>query len=140
MDPEGNRLMRFDGVVENDPAIEVWFTAQPDELGKVARYWFDVMRRCGSDVREVIHDDQPTACVGDAAFAYVDAFSRHVNVGFFLGTLLDDPRGLLQGTGKYMRHVKVTPGVDVDRVAVAALIRSSYDAIKRAMALEVRRS
>ena len=132
--------MRFDGAVTNDPAIDVWFTAQPGELGTVARYWFDVMRRCGSDVREMIHDDQPTACVGDAAFAYVDAFSKHVNVGFFPGSQLDDPRGLLQGTGKYMRHVKIMPGVDVDRAAVTALIRSSYDAIKRAMALEVRRS
>jgi len=132
--------MRFNGAVKSDPSVDVWFTAQPDELGAVARHWFDVMRRCGSDVRELIHDDQPTACVGDAAFAYVDAFSKHVNVGFFLGTQLDDPRGLLQGTGKYMRHVKITPGVGVDRAAVTALIRSSYEAIKRALTLDMGRS
>lgn len=132
-------MLRFAGAVNHDDAIEQWFGEHPDGLGLLAREWFEVMRHCGPDVCELMHDDQPTACVGDAAFAYVDAFSKHVNVGFFPGTQLDDPRGLLQGTGKYMRHVKITPGVAVDRAAVTALIRSSYEAIKRALALEVGR-
>ena len=80
---------------------------QPEELGAIARHWFDVIRDCGDDVRELIHDDAPTACVADAAFAYVDAFTAHVNVGFFNGAGLADPAGLLEGTGKYMRHVKL---------------------------------
>ncbi|MEI9965905.1 MAG: DUF1801 domain-containing protein [Caulobacteraceae bacterium] len=57
-----------------------------------------------------MHDGHPTACVGDAAFAYVDAFRAHVNVGFFHGAALDDPAGLLEGTGKRMRHVKPSLG------------------------------
>ena len=50
------------------------------------------MRGCGDDVREHLHDGHPTACIGDAAFAYVNAFRAHVNVGFFLGAILPDPR------------------------------------------------
>jgi hypothetical protein len=88
------------------------------------------MRRCGDDVRELLHDDQPTACVGDAAFAYVDAFTAHVDVGFYPGAGLEDPHGLLQGTGKYMRHVKVRPGRAIDTAALRALVGAAYVTIK----------
>jgi len=104
---------------------------QPEELTALARRWFEVMRGCGDDVRELIHDDQPTACVGDAAFGYVDAFTAHVNVGFFRGAALDDPDGLLEGTGKFMRHVKLRPGRDVDTAALERLIGAAYRDMKR---------
>ena len=97
-----------------------------DELGAIARHWFDVMRECGNDVREVLHDGHPTACVADAAFAYVNAFSAHVNVGFFRGAALPDPNGLLEGTGKFMRHVKLRPGSEVDATALLMLIDTAY--------------
>jgi hypothetical protein len=103
---------------------------QPAELGAITGRWFDVIRNCGDDVRELIHDDAPTACVADAAFAYVDAFTAHVNVGFFNGAALADPAGLLEGTGKYMRHVKLKPGENIDREALASLIESAYADIK----------
>jgi hypothetical protein len=119
-------ILRFSGTVRRDPAITKWFQEQPDDLGAIARQWFAVMRKCGNDVREVLHDDQPTACIDDAAFAYVDAFTAHVNVGFFRGAELDDPARLLEGTGKYMRHVKLRPGVESDAAALNSLIQSAY--------------
>lgn len=119
-------ILRFLGTVRRDPAITKWFQEQPPDLGAIARQWFAVMRKCGSDVREVLHDDQPTACIDDAAFAYVDAFTAHVNVGFFRGAELNDPSGLLEGTGKYMRHVKLRPGVEADAAALGSLIESAY--------------
>jgi hypothetical protein len=64
--------------------------------------------------------------VGDAPFAYVGVFRNHVNVGFFHGAALPDPANLLQGTGKYMRHVKLTPGLAVDELSLEALIVSAY--------------
>ena len=86
-----SQLLRFPTSVERDPAIEVWMHEHSGELGAIAQRWFEVMRDCGDDVRELLHDGHPTACVGDAAFAYVDAFKAHVNVGFFRGTELADP-------------------------------------------------
>ena len=68
------------------------------------------MRACGDDVRELIHDGCPVACVEDAPFAYVNSFKSHVNVGFFNGASLDDPARLSEGSGKRMRHVKLKPG------------------------------
>ena len=117
--------MRFPGAVGRDPAIDAWFESRAGKLGSLARPWYDRMRQCGGDVRELLHDGHPTACVGDAAFGYVNAFTAHVNVGFFLGAHLADPAGLLEGTGKNMRHVKLRPCSEVDREALAALIRAA---------------
>ena len=100
------------------------------ELGAIAQRWFEVMRDCGDDVRELLHDGHPTACVADAAFAYVNAFKAHVNVGFFRGAELADPAGLLEGTGKYMRHVKLRPDGDIDATALIRLIESAYTDMK----------
>jgi hypothetical protein len=104
---------------------------QPDELGEIAKRWFEVMRRCGDDVREVLHDGHPTACVGDAAFGYVNAFRAHVNVGFFRGTQLADSAHLLEGTGRFMRHVKISSGSAVDAAALTKLIGAAYTDMKQ---------
>ncbi len=96
----------------------------------IARRWFEVMRNCGDEVRELLHDGHPTACFGDVAFAYVDAFTHHVNVGFFAGASLPDPARLLEGSGRSMRHVKIRAGARVDEGALAALIESAYEEMK----------
>ena len=130
------QLFRLTNIGKRDPAIESWMHEHAGDLGAIAQRWFEVMRNCGADVRELIHDDQPTACVGDAAFAYVDAFTAHVNVGFFRGAEMDDPMGLLEGTGKFMRHVKLRPGRDVDAAALKKLVETAYaDMRKRLQAL-----
>ena len=118
--------MRFPSSVKRDPAIEVWMQGHPGELGAIARRWFEVMRDCGDDVRELLHDGHPTACVADAAFAYVNAFKAHVNVGFFRGAEIADPHGLLEGAGKLMRHVKLRPQQRVDAEALMKLIETAY--------------
>ena len=120
------------GTLGRHPAVAAWLASAPDDLRKIARHWFDVMRSCGTDVTEVLHDEQPTACVNDAAFCYVDVFKDHVNIGFFPGSVLDDPAGLLEGTGRYMRHAKIRPGVAVDEPALRQLIVAAYDRVKGA--------
>ena len=126
-----SQLFLFPSSVNRDPAIEVWMREHAGPLGAIARCWFEVMRDCGDDVRELLHDGHPTACVRDAAFAYVNAFTAHVNVGFFRGADLDDPDGLLEGTGKFMRHVKLRPECEINAVALMRLIETAYSDMKR---------
>lgn len=123
-------LWRFPSAQKRDPAVEAWFAEGPIELRSIAREWFEELRRCGRDVRELIHDGCPVACAGDAAFAYVNAFKRHVNVGFFHGASLDDPTGLLEGSGKRMRHVKLTPDREPDLNALRALVKTAYEDVR----------
>ncbi len=130
------QLLRFPGSVVRDAAIDAWMKTHASELGGVAKRWFEVMRKCGPDVRELLHDGHPTACVGDAAFAYVNAFRAHVNVGFFRGAELADPAGLLEGTGRFMRHVKLRPGAGLDAAALAKLIETAHANMQARVRLE----
>ena len=125
-----SELLRFDGAVERDPAIQTWMKAHAGELGAMAREWFAVMRKCGDEVRELLHDGCPVACLGDVPFGYVNVFTSHVNVGFFRGAELPDPARLLQGAGKYMRHVKLKPGTATNADALRVLIDAAYADIK----------
>jgi len=123
-------LLRFDGTVERDPAIDAWMKEHSGELGAIAHQWFEVMRKCGDEVRELLHDGCPVACLGDAPFGYVNVFHSHVNVGLFHGAALADPDHLLQGTGKFMRHVKLGPRTATNAAALSRLIDAAYSDIK----------
>jgi len=124
------QLLRLNGTLAHDPAIDTWMNHHPGELGTIAHHWFEAMRRCGDEVREILHDGCPVACLGDAPFAYVNVFTAHVNVGFFQGASLPDPTHLLQGAGKCMRHVKLRPGTAIDAASLSKLIERAYADIK----------
>jgi hypothetical protein len=126
-----DQIFRITGAVQRDPTIDVWMTERAGELGSIARQWFEVMRKCGDEVQELIHDGCPVACVGDAPFGYVNVFTAHVNVGFFQGAALPDPAGLLEGSGKRMRHVKLKAGIAVNSAALRKLIAEAYSDMKR---------
>jgi len=111
-----SKLLRFPSAVPRDPGVDAWFSKPDDELRRLAHPWFEQMRGCGPDVRELLHDGHPTACVEDAAFGYVAA--------------LDDPAGLLEGTGKRMRHVKLRWGQQVNAAALSELVAAAYRDIR----------
>lgn len=130
------RLFTLAGAHEHDPEVDGWFDSPPSELRRTAQKWFEAMRACGSDALVLLHDGHPTACVENLALGYVDAFRDHVNVGFFQGSSLEDPAGLLEGSGKLMRHVKVRPGVAMDEAALHDLITAACRELKARLALE----
>jgi hypothetical protein len=124
------RLFPIEGAARHDQAVQRWF-AEPSSATRVlARRWFDVWRGCGPDVDEVLHDGHPTVCVQGVALGYVNAFTDHVNVGFYLGAALDDPAGLLEGSGRFMRHVKVRSGEGGGDEPLRALMRAAYSELK----------
>jgi hypothetical protein len=119
-------ILRLSGAVKTDPYIDTWFTDGPLELRSIAQKWFARMRQCGDDVRELMHDGCPVACVQNAPFGYVNSWKSHVNVGFFHGAALEDPAGLLEGSGKHMRHMKLKPGLEFNAAALRELIDAAY--------------
>jgi len=119
-------ILRLSGAVKRDPAVDIWLNDDAIDLRPIAQRWFARMRKCGDDVRELMHDGCPVACVEDAPFGYVNSFKSHVNVGFFHGAALEDPAGLLEGSGKRMRHVKLKPGHEPNTAALSDLIDAAY--------------
>jgi len=130
-----NEIFRLDNTLKRDPQIEHWFTGHTDPHRLMVQDWFERMRNCGADVRELFHDGCPVACVGDAPFGYVNAFKAYASVGFFYGAMFPDPGGLLEGTGKRMRHVKLRPGNDVNLMALDALILIAHRDIRQRLGL-----
>lgn len=118
-------LFRFSSAIPRHPDVEAWLAAD-DPMRAVVRPWFETLRGLGADVRELLHDGHPTACVEDAAFAYVDAFSAHGAIGFYQGADLPDPARLLEGGGKRMRHVKLRWGQPINEDALQALLAAAY--------------
>jgi hypothetical protein len=123
-------IFRVTRTSKRDPSVDEWLNGEPVELRSIAQRWFLQMRSCGEDVREALLDGCPVACVEDAPFAYVNTFTNHVNVGFFYGALLEDAAGLLEGSGKRMRHVKLSTARAVNAAALGALIVTAYKDIK----------
>jgi hypothetical protein len=123
-------LLRFNGALERDPAIDAWMKEHAGELGAIAQQWFEVMRKCGDEVRELLQNGCPVACLGDAPFGYVNVFTSRVNVEPFHGAALPDPARLFQGTGKFMLHVMLRPETGTNAAALGRLIHTAYSDIK----------
>ena len=62
---------------------------------------------------------------GKEPIAYVYSAPDLVQFGFFRGSALADPRGLLEGKGQYVRHIKVRKVADIDEKAFGALLRQA---------------
>jgi len=124
-----DELFRLSGASSHDPAVAAWF-AEGDPLRALAERWFVLLRGAGPDTTETLHDSCPTVCVGDVAFAYVAAFSTYAAIGFVHGKSLPDPAGLLEGSGKRMRHVKLRWDGQPEPEALEALVTAAYRDIR----------
>lgn len=122
-------LFLLPGARPRHPDVDAWFQAA-DPLRDLVRPWFETLRALGPEHREILHDGAPTACLGEAAFAYTAGFTAHAAVGFFHGADLPDPAGLLEGSGKRMRHVKLRWGQAADEAALQALVTAAHADIR----------
>lgn len=101
-------------------------------------------------LREIILEVDPAACevvrLGDRAatygvgpkkmsegYAYIMPFAAWVNLGFYKGTDLPDPEGLLEGTGSTLRHVKIRSLGTVESPALRELLAAALEERRRAL-------
>lgn len=80
-----------------------------------------LIRKAAPKLEETVKWGYP-CYVGTARVCSIMAFKDHVNLAFFRGTELADPEGLLEGTGKGMRHVKVRIVQDIPKKSLTALV------------------
>ncbi|GAB5527085.1 MAG: hypothetical protein Roseis2KO_49570 [Roseivirga sp.] len=128
------KLLRYTGNDLQDIALSEWLEQKPEALRSIAQKWFTAIKNAGHEAEAIFHDNYPIVCVDSAPFAYVNAYTSHVNLGFFYGAYLPDPVGLLEGTGKHMRHIKLRPGASYDEKEMLILIEFAYaDILQRLM-------
>lgn len=103
--------------------LDAWFAAAPDSQRALLEELRATILAAAPGIAEEKKWSRPCYSIGDTRFCYLERAKKHVTLGFTHGTSLADPGNLLGGTGKGMRHVKITP--DFDRPAVLSLIQQA---------------
>ena len=84
------------------------------------------VRRIAPQLQESVKWGNGCWVQGKVPVAYLYSAPDYVQFGFFRGSELDDPDGLLEGDGKFVRHIKVRKRTDIDERAFAALLRQAH--------------
>jgi len=68
-------------------------------------------------------------------FCYIGLYKGHVNLGFFHGSALPDPAGMLEGTGKKLRHIRIRDDAAIEKEAIRELIVQSLQERRRSLGI-----
>ena len=106
-------------------SFDLYLADQPTFHQRLIRRLRQFVRRVAPDLQESVKWGNGCWLQGKAPVAYVYAATDYVQFGFVRGSSLVDPRGLLEGDGQYVRHIKVRRPADIDERAFAALLRQA---------------
>jgi hypothetical protein len=91
----------------------------------------DAMKR----LREVVKEGAPHSAVAikwaqpvwewNGPMIWMKAYPKHVDIGFWRGTEMDDPKKVLTGDGERMRHIKITSVDDIPADALVELVKQA---------------
>ena len=91
----------------------------------------DAMKR----LREVVKEGAPHSAVGikwaqpvwewNGPMIWMKAYPKHVDIGFWRGTEMEDPKKVLTGDGERMRHIKITSVKDIPADALSELVKQA---------------
>ena len=116
--------------MRNKPTVEEWLTSLPADLQVITRELIEVARKNMRGVHEFIYHDAVGYSVNDSPFdriCYIAPQKKgYVNLGFFFGAGLPDPKKLLIGDGKRLRHVKIWNVEEAKNPALAKLITATW--------------
>ncbi len=97
----------------------------------------DAMKR----LREVVKEGAPHSAVAikwaqpvwewNGPMIWMKAYPKHVDIGFWRGTEMDDPKKVLTGDGERMRHIKITSVDDIPADALRDLVKQAVQAEHR---------
>jgi len=101
------------------------------ELAEIARALRAMILKVDQQAVETVRlgDNAATYGVGPRkmsdGYAYIMPLREYVNLGFYQGALLEDPKGLLEGTGKGLRHVKIRSVKEAANPALRSLVKAA---------------
>lgn len=124
--------------MRNKPTLEEWLTSLPADLQVITRELIEVARKNMRGVHEFIYHDAVGYSVNDSPFdriCYIAPQKKgYVNFGFFFGAGLPDPKKLLVGEGKRLRHVKIWSVAEAKNPALSKLIAATWKAAPESVA------
>jgi hypothetical protein len=121
------------GIVDDDSAFNQFVGGLNDHVASLVTAAEKAIRSVDPTVTRVLWPHQRTVGYGvgprkmSEHYAYLDVYDRHINLGFNYGATLPDPSGLLRGTGKKFRNVKITDPEQLGHQDVLDLLRAARD-------------
>jgi len=106
-------------------SFEEYLAGQTPRNQDVIRALRTFVKRVAPQLQESVKWGNGCWIQGKAPVAYVYSAPDHVQFGFFGGSALKDPMGLLNGKGKFVRHIRVGKRSDIDEIAFGALLRQA---------------
>jgi|SRR5580700_9468321 hypothetical protein len=123
--------------------VRAWLEKLPDEKKPMIHTLRRLIASAAPETHEIIYHDALGYGPTDSGFdriLYITVFETHINLGFFFGGFLSDPEGLLVGSGKRMRHVKIRSLQESENSALSSLLAQAWiDGLKRVDQLHHRR-
>jgi hypothetical protein len=107
------------------PSFDAYLADQPAANQAVIRKLRAFVKRVAPSLRESVKWGNGCWLSDDAPIAHVYAAADHTQFGFLAGAALEDTHGLLEGAGKWVRHVKLRKASDLDESAFASLLRQA---------------
>ena len=109
-----------------EKTVDGYITGLEGWKGEIVSRVRQIVLGTAPDAKESIKWAQPVY-ESNGPFAYIKAFKSAVNFGFWRGVDIEDPEGLLQGSGDKMRHVKLTGMADIDEKALAGFVSQALE-------------
>lgn len=104
---------------------------RPDEAVDIALAARVAVRKAAGSCSELVYATYAISSVHTytgklgQAFIHIATYAKHVNLGFNRGVELDDPKELLEGTGKLIRHVRLNAVSDLRKKPIRDLIKAA---------------
>jgi hypothetical protein len=118
-----------------DPAVDIFLRSYPPEVRAIALKTRDVIRDVLPTVTEKVYPGWKVIEYGagqnrEDVFAVISPQRERINLGLANGADLPDPEGLLEGSGKGIRHIKITSAQAADAPAVRDLVQGALRATR----------
>lgn len=105
-------------------SVEEYISSLEDWKGEIVAELREIILEVSPEITESIKWAQPVY-ESKGPFSYIKAFKNAVNFGFWRGVDLKDPKGMLQGSGEKMRHIKITKLDEIDRKSFGDFVRQA---------------
>jgi hypothetical protein len=129
-----SRTLRATGAGRNPMAkmkayasFDLYLADQPPHNQTIIKALRGFVRQIAPKLEESVKWGNGCWLKGKVPVAYVYSDKGFVQFGFMRGSVLKDPKKLLEGSGAHVRHIKVRRVEDIDKAAFAALLRQAID-------------
>ena len=95
------------------------------DKGTIVKELMSIVNKAAPKQNSGIIWAQPVFWNSDGPFCFIKAHKNHVNIGFWRGAHLEDPKGLLEGSGAKMRHIKINSMQDIDKSAIMDFVKQN---------------